>query len=427
LIRGTFVTTDDLTTPLGGDTKPAPVWRRYRLPFSASQVVAALLALVLLTFLGFAVFNDDPFGGEPIARIALHPSQDSLSRVTPGPSPNPAAAPTAAASPVAALPATGQQSAPPDQKTVTIIDGSSGARHDVTVPTSDADRPQTARTAAAMSTINPQLLEQGHYGMIPIAAGELKPSLAYAAGTDALRAKAAAMPAVAIVIGNLGIGAARSTEAIMKLPGAVTLAFTPYGADPSKLVERARAQGHEVLLQIPLEPFDYPDNDPGPQTLLTTLSTDQNLDRLDWLMSRFQGYVGLTSFMGARFLPNEQSMQPLIHEAAKRGLVYFDDSTSTRSSDRFGDRPRACSARDDRPSARLRGRRRICASALDRSHLLLGKDPRRPRNPARSVDNGNGKIKIELNHDPGSGNRFPERDLQGWRATKICLTGPASG
>ena len=55
----------------------------------------------------------------------------------------------------------------------------------------------------------------------------------------------------------------------MKLPPAVTLAFAPYGAEPGKLVERARSLGHEVLLQIPLEPFDYPDNDPGPQTLQT--------------------------------------------------------------------------------------------------------------------------------------------------------------
>ena len=58
----------------------------------------------------------------------------------------------------------------------------------------------------------------------------------------------------------------------MKLPPAVTLAFTPYGADPTKLAERARAQRHEILLQVPMEPFDYPDNDPGPQTLLTTLT-----------------------------------------------------------------------------------------------------------------------------------------------------------
>ena len=110
------------------------------------------------------------------------------------------------------------------------------------------------------------------------------------------------MPVVAIVVGGLGVGAAKTTEAIMRLPPAVTLAFTPYGSDPAKLAERARAQRHEILLQIPMEPFDYPDNDPGPQTLLTTLASEQNLDRMYWHLSRFQGYAGIANFMGARFV-----------------------------------------------------------------------------------------------------------------------------
>jgi hypothetical protein len=157
----------------------------------------------------------------------------------------------------------------------------------------------------------------------------LKPFTAYAAEAD--RAKAAKMPVVAIVVGGLGVGAAKTTDAIMKLPAAVTLAFTPYGSDPTKLAERARTQRHEILLQIPMEPFDYPDNDPGPQTLLTSLAPEQNLDRLYWHLSRFQGYAGIANFMGARFVVTDAVMQPIIREAAKRGLGYFDDGTAPRS------------------------------------------------------------------------------------------------
>ena len=111
----------------------------------------------------------------------------------------------------------------------------------------------------------------------------------------------------------------------------MTLAFTPYGSDPGKLAERARAQRHEILLQIPMEPFDYPDNDPGPQTLLTTLRAEQNLDRLYWHLSRFQGYAGIANFMGARFVVADAVMQPIIREAAKRGLGYLDDGSAPRS------------------------------------------------------------------------------------------------
>jgi polysaccharide deacetylase 2 family uncharacterized protein YibQ len=111
----------------------------------------------------------------------------------------------------------------------------------------------------------------------------------------------------------------------------VTLAFAPYAPDLERLTARARGDGHEVLLQVPMEPFDYPDNDPGPQTLLTTLGADQNVDRLQWLLSRMQGYVGIANYMGARFTASEQSLAPVLRETAKRGLIYLDDGSSPRS------------------------------------------------------------------------------------------------
>jgi polysaccharide deacetylase 2 family uncharacterized protein YibQ len=313
-------TTDDLSAPLGQNS--AAPKRRFRLPFTAPQVAAVLLGLILAAFLGFALFNHDPLGGEPIARVAIRqPSTTDGPRAAVPPASKPASAAAAAAP----QPEAGH-------KTITIIDGSSGSRQNVVVAGTD---PGTAGGDAApvtMAGIDQRLLEKSRYGMIPVAAADgLKPFKAYAMGTDAERAKAATMPVVAIVIGGLGVGAAKTTDAIMKLPPAVTLGFTPYGSDPAKLVEWARAQRHEVLLQVPMEPYDYPDNDPGPQTLLTTLGAEQNIDRLHWHLSRFQGYVGLANFMGARFVAANSVMQPVIREAARRGLGYLDDGSAPRS------------------------------------------------------------------------------------------------
>jgi len=80
-----------------------------------------------------------------------------------------------------------------------------------------------------------------------------------------------------------------------------------------------------------MEPFDFPDNDPGPQTLLTSNTAELNIDRLHWFLSRFQGYVGITSLMGARFTATEQALSPVLREVGKRGLIYFDDGSSPRS------------------------------------------------------------------------------------------------
>lgn len=309
--------TDDLNTPLGHDV---PRKKRFRLPFTAAQAIATALGLFLVTFIGFALFNDNPLGGEPVAKVAYDPAK--LAGTKPD-------APTAPAQ-RQSVPPSGSE--PSGQKTVTIIDGSSGQRREMSIGAGgDASDKADTDPPVAMAGINEKLLENSRYGVIPIAADGLKPFRAYAAGSDLQRTRAATTPSIAIVVAGLGIGAAKTNDAIMKLPGAVTLAFTPYGSDPSRLVGQARAQKHEVLLQIPMEPFDYPDNDPGPQTLLTSLPADQNIDRLAWHMSRFQGYVGLANFMGSRFVVTDAALQPIMKEAARRGLGYFDDGSAPRS------------------------------------------------------------------------------------------------
>jgi polysaccharide deacetylase 2 family uncharacterized protein YibQ len=312
-------TADDLSAPLGQETA-ARNKRRFRLPFTALQALALLLGLFLAAFAGFAIFGDNPFGGEPIAHIAIHQNghgDEKAAAMSPGLGDH-------GAKPAA------KQAASGEPKTVTIIDGSSGKRQEMVIGSDGADsKADPDALPAMMAGIDQRLLEKSRYGMIPVVADGLKPFTVYAAEAD--RAKAAKMPVIAIVIGGLGVGAAKTADAIMKLPPAVTLAFTPYGSDPGKLAERARAQRHEILLQIPMEPFDYPDNDPGPQTLLATLGPEQNLDRLYWHLSRFQGYAGIANFMGARFVATDAAMQPVIREAAKRGLGYFDDGASPRS------------------------------------------------------------------------------------------------
>jgi polysaccharide deacetylase 2 family uncharacterized protein YibQ len=313
---------DELSAPLGRDVARGK--RRFRLPFTKMQGLAAVLGLFLLTFAGYALFSDDPFGGEPLVRIAIAPpsgEDKTAAKSAEAPAEKPATA-SHGAEPSAATKA----GSSPDQRTVTIIDGSSGTHHDVAIGGGEAGEKDPAAPPAVMSGIDPRLLEKSRYGMIPAMSDGLKPFTAYAGEVD--RAKAAKMPVVAIVVGGLGVGAAKTVDAILRLPAAVTLAFTPYGSDPAKLVERARAQRHEILLQIPMEPYDYPDNDPGPQTLLTTLAPEQNVDRLSWHLSRFQGYAGIANFMGARFVATDTAMAPIVREAAKRGLGYFDDGSA---------------------------------------------------------------------------------------------------
>jgi len=324
------MTTDDLTAPLGRSPKK----RRLGIKIPVPQIMAGTLAAFLGVFVLWAVVADDPYGGEPWAVVSANLRLPSKPAHMPAQPPTPGSdrsaeqavqaavtPPAPAATPPAAGPA-------PNTTTVTIIDGKTGARQDIVVP---APAAVGGATPAQAVPVNQKFLEMTPHGLIPkIAADGARPADAFATPVQALPGKPDA-PRIALIVTGLGVSAGTTADAIAKLPPPVTLGFVPYGADVASLAVRARAAGHELLLQVPMEPFQYPDNDPGPQTLLTSLTPEQNIDRLHWVMSRFQGYVGLANTMGARFTASEPSFAPILHEVAKRGLIYVDDGSNPRS------------------------------------------------------------------------------------------------
>ena len=136
---------------------------------------------------------------------------------------------------------------------------------------------------------------------------------------------------IAIVVGSLGMSEATTLAAIQQLPGGVTLSFAPYGRNLQDYVNLARAAGHEVLLQVPMEPVDYTSDHPGPHTLLTSLTIKRNLKRLDWLLGRFTGYVGVVNYMGGRFTSAEFHLLPVLETMQARGLMFLDSKASPSS------------------------------------------------------------------------------------------------
>ncbi len=138
-------------------------------------------------------------------------------------------------------------------------------------------------------------------------------------------------PRIAILIAGLGPSSAATETAIQGLPGGVSLAFWPYADQIDRWMRLARAAGHEVLLNLPMEPDNYPDFDPGPQTLLTSLTPQQNLARLDWALSRVTGYVGVADYLGSRFTASRRDVTPVLEAIRRRGLVFVDSRVTAHS------------------------------------------------------------------------------------------------
>lgn len=242
----------------------------------------------------------------------------------PPPEPTPEPTPPPAAAPAEEPPAR----APPPAPQVAALPPPAAAPPPPAAPTpapAPTPEPQATAPVALARVPDPALIVETPVGPLPVIAPDGRQAWQVYQRPFVDRTGGAR---IAIVIADMGMSQSATHAAIQQLPGAVTLSFAPYAADLDAWIAKARAAGHEVMLQLPMEPIDYPINDPGPYTLLTSLPAEDNLDRLEWLLSRFTGYVGVTDYMGARFTSSPDHLRPILGVLRDRGLMFLDSRSS---------------------------------------------------------------------------------------------------
>jgi uncharacterized protein len=276
---------------------------------AAAFFVACAAALVSLT--------GDPKAGAPVVRL-------SLARIT---------ATQAPPGWKEALPPETSGEAPYDSGTVELsttapieADEPSGGSAIITLSSDDSHLDGAQASAAALLPAPiAGLISQGPDGPLPIIGPDGRTAAqAYARPAGAALGK----PEVALIIGGLGLNAKATQQAIDGLPPEVTLSFVPYADGLQDWIDKARAAGHEVLIEAPMEPKDYPDNDPGPDTLMAAAGPQETVQRLDWVLSRASGYFGVTNYLGSKFLQSPTAVGVFENELRERGLAFIDDGAA---------------------------------------------------------------------------------------------------
>jgi polysaccharide deacetylase 2 family uncharacterized protein YibQ len=258
-------------------------------------------------FVAWLIQTPNPYGGEPVVIASIPPPETMQTASIDKPDE------------AAEEPLSEPDPAPPEE-TVIVRPGSQQV---VQTDAAIIVAPRRPLAAAPIKAVS----EEGPYGPLPvIGGGGKKPSAVYARQTPMGVLKSDA-PKIAIVLGGMGLNAELTNRAIKDLPGEITFAFAPYGEKLQPIVNKARADGHEIMLQVPMEPMGYPASNPGPKTLLTSLDANGNLDALTWHMSRFAGYTGIMNYMGSQFLGNADAVKPVLSELRKRGLIYLGDGS----------------------------------------------------------------------------------------------------
>jgi polysaccharide deacetylase 2 family uncharacterized protein YibQ len=254
------------------------------------------------------------------------------------------------------------------------------------VPGAVAATPAPALAPRGAAASGEGLLEPGPHGPLPrVGAGGVTPIHAYGRSFD----RADSRPRIALAIAGIGLSESATLEAIATLPPDVALIVSPYAPDPGRTATAARAVGFELLAGVPMEPANFPLNDPGPRALLTGAGDAVNADRLAWALGRFTGYVGVSpaiggALRGERFAAMRTAFAPVREEVYARGLLYLDPRPGEpdppglwgRSVDLILDEPGGVRALIEERLARLEtiaaGRGSAVALALQPSPMLLG-------------------------------------------------------
>lgn len=318
---GSVLMKNSLRQPL----KPRPMSERLkRFKPSALQFAAGVVSAAVMAGAVYGVVGDPGGYGEPVVRVAIAPVDDMV---------------TASSEPVkgetAGKPATGAGATTPTGAPTP------GDPQAAAIAADKAEAEAVARKVAAIAARTRRkalraapvraVSERTRVGLLPrISKRGTRPFDVYARPVS--RALLASdRPKIAIVLTGMGLNRELTLRAIAELPGEVTLAFAPYGGRLQRLINRARAAGHEVLLQVPMEPFGYPAVNPGKHTLLTRNGGDRTLADVRWHLSRFAGYAGVTNYLGGRFTSDAEALAPVFNELKRRGLVFLDDGASQRS------------------------------------------------------------------------------------------------
>ena len=274
----------------------------------AGQAVLVLAGLCLFGVAGWIAFGDAPFR-TPRQVVVSTPEQTQEAGSAP-------ASETAAAYP--------DRSEATGPSIIKVEPSDADESSNVVIIRDPSSLGQNPRTAHLPDRA---LIEDTEIGPLPVRAADGRRAFdVYArpwSGTRGAR--------VAIVIGGLGVSQTGTQEAIARLPPEVTLAFASGGNSLDRWMQAARREGHEIVMQVPLEPFDYPSVDPGRNTLTVDADPVENRDRLHWALSRITNYTGVMNYMGGRFVTSETAMTPFFGELARRGLMYLDDGSSARS------------------------------------------------------------------------------------------------
>ena len=191
-------------------------------------------------------------------------------------------------------------------------------------PAASEQTEPVTRSLALKLAPDARLIEQTQLGLLPRKGpnGE-RPADLYTRPVDPALASSP-RPKLALVILNTGISEAMTAEAYLSLPPDVSFSVSPYAQDGERQIRNIRNRGHEVFLEVQSIAENPKQDDRGPYALDPNKNAEANRESLNWMMSRFTGYIGLVSDLIPQAATHDSIALLLKKETETRGLARLE-------------------------------------------------------------------------------------------------------
>jgi polysaccharide deacetylase 2 family uncharacterized protein YibQ len=138
------------------------------------------------------------------------------------------------------------------------------------------------------------------------------------------------LPLVAIIIDDLGYDK-KIARKFSNLNAMLTFSILPHSPFQKSIARLSRDKGLGIMLHLPMEPVEYPDVNPGPGTLLTSMTPDQLTHQLEKDLDAVPFIRGVNNHMGSKMTAESNQMYQIFSILKKRGLYFVDSRTTVET------------------------------------------------------------------------------------------------
>ena len=134
----------------------------------------------------------------------------------------------------------------------------------------------------------------------------------------------------AIVIDDLGTNMLIA-QRLLDLPADLTFSILPQLEKSTQVARLLHDHQREFFLHLPMEPLQYPAQNPGKGAIMTNMGAEQIRMLIDRDLQTVPFASGVNNHMGSRFTADWEAMKVVLEHLRSRQLNFMDSRTTGRS------------------------------------------------------------------------------------------------